>query len=250
MSPATDPVRVLLAGDSTVAACPAHETPMSGWGPHLGAPLNAALGARAARAGQEPRPVHVLNTAKGGATTESHRDEGLWAALLAELRAGDVVVLQFGHNDQKQEHLGARTGYPELLERACDDVLAAGGRPVLCTPVERRRWVDGLQQRTHGDHPRAVRDLAARRGLPCIDLTTATAALYQRLGEEGSAALFTHLAPGSPLWPDGCADDTHFSFTGAVQVAELVAAALVARWDELERPGTPAPAARLNQETP
>ncbi|SDD61970.1 rhamnogalacturonan acetylesterase [Auraticoccus monumenti] len=239
MSPTTDPVRVLLAGDSTVAACPAHETPMSGWGPHLAAPLNAALGARAARADQDPRPVHVLNTAKGGATTESHRDEGLWAALLAELRAGDVVVLQFGHNDQKQQHLAAGAGYTELLERACAEVLAAGASPVLCTPVERRRWVDGVQQSTHGDHPRAVRGLATRLGLSCIDLTAATTALYQRLGEDGSAALFTHLPPGSPLWPDGCADDTHFSFTGAVQVAELVAAALVQGWDELEPQETP-----------
>ncbi|MFC5828345.1 rhamnogalacturonan acetylesterase [Nonomuraea insulae] len=224
--------RVLLAGDSTVAACPAHETPMSGWGPHLGAPLNSRL---AAALGSPAPTVAVLNTAKGGATTESHRDEGLWAALLIELRPADVVLLQFGHNDQKQPHLAARTGYTANLERACDEVLERGGRPVLCTSVARRRFVAGRLEPTHGDHPQAVRDLAGRRGLPCIDLARSTAQLYAGLGEEASRALFTHVEPGHhPLYPDGCADDTHFSFTGAVQVADQVAAELVRLWVEHE----------------
>ncbi len=227
MTPSTG-CRVLLAGDSTVAACPAQETPMSGWGPHLGAPLTARL---AATGDAGPAGVTVVNTARGGATTESHRAEGLWAALLHELRPGDVVVLQFGHNDQKVEHLGARSGYTENLERACAEVLVAGGHPVLCTPVARRRFVAGRLECTHGDFPQAVRDLAQRLGLPCLDLSRSTAELYRELGEEASRALFTHLAPGEhPLHPDGVADDTHFSTTGAVAVAQQVAAALASCW--------------------
>nr|WP_269449752.1 rhamnogalacturonan acetylesterase [Auraticoccus cholistanensis] len=221
----------MLAGDSTVAACPATETPMSGWGPHLGAPLNRRLTEAAVRAGEPVRTVAVLNTARGGATTESHRQEGLWAALLAELRPQDVVLLQFGHNDSKAEHLAARTGYTTNLERAGEEVLQRGGRPVLCTPVARRRFVEGRLVDTHGDYPGAVRELAGRRGWPCLDLARSTTELYARLGEEGSRALFTHFGRGEhPLYPDGCADDTHFSFDGAVAVAELVAEELAGLW--------------------
>jgi lysophospholipase L1-like esterase len=61
-------MKILLAGDSTVANCPTHEYPMSGWGAQL------------------PRHVYtwaaVHNLAKGGASTESFREEGLWEQLL------------------------------------------------------------------------------------------------------------------------------------------------------------------------
>ncbi|MGW1784990.1 rhamnogalacturonan acetylesterase [Streptomyces sp. NPDC002143] len=225
--------RMLLAGDSTVAICPAHETPMSGWGPHLGAPLNARLQAALTRTGRPVGTVAVLNTAKGGATTRSHREEGLWPALLREARGGDVVLLQFGHNDRKYPDLTAESGYTRYLEQAVDDVLDQGAHPVLCTPVAERAFREGSLRPTHGTYPQAVRDLAGRRSVCLIDLTRMTGELYSAWGEAASRSLFVHFAPGEhPLYPDGCADDTHFSFTGAVAVADQVAGALVPLWIE------------------
>lgn len=198
---------VLLAGDSTVASCPAFEAPMSGWGAQLGAYTG--------------RPVR--NFAKGGATTASHRAEGLWAALLREAAHGDVVVLQFGHNDQKEPDLPYRDNLRVFVEEA----RGVGALPVLCTPVQRRRFDGDRLVPTHGDYPGQVRELAAAEGLPLIDLTAATTELYERLGPEGSKALFTHFAPGEhPLYPDGVADDTHFCFRGADEVAAIVAGRL------------------------
>lgn len=219
--------RVLLAGDSTVAACPAHETPMSGWGPHLGSPLNARWGAALARAGRPVTSLAVLNAARGGATTESHRGDGLWAALLGESRPGDVVVLQFGHNDRKRTHLAAHGAYRDNLERFCDETLDRGCLPVLVTPVAVRNFVDGVLVDTHGEFPAAVLDLARARGLPSIDLTRLSGDLLAALGHEASAAHLSHYPAGHPLYPNGCADDVHHSFIGAVAVAELVAAELV-----------------------
>jgi lysophospholipase L1-like esterase len=198
---------VLLAGDSTVASCPAVEAPMSGWGAQLGAYAG--------------RPVR--NFAKGGATTAGHRAEGLWAALLREIVPGDLVVIQFGHNDQKDPALP----YQDNLRAFVKEARAAGARPVLCTPVQRRRWEGDRLVPTHGDYPERVRALAAAEDVPLIDLTAATTELYERLGPEGSRALFTHFAPGvHPLYPDGIADDTHFCFRGADEVAAIVAARL------------------------
>ena len=197
-------VTVLLAGDSTVASCPAAEAPMSGWGAQLGARLG----------------LPVRNFAKGGATTASHRAEGLWAALLCEAVPGDLVVLQFGHNDQKEPELP----YRENLRAFVAEARAAGARPVLCTPVQRRRWAGGRLVPTHGGYPGQVRELAAAEAVPLVDLSAATTALYERLGPEGSKALFTHFPPGvHPLYPGGVADDTHFCFRGADEVAAIVA---------------------------
>lgn len=224
---AHQPPAVLLAGDSTVAAMPPGETPMSGWGAHLGAPLNTLVTHRLIAAGLPPVTVPVLNVAKGGATTESHRDEWLWDALLLASRPGDVVVLQFGHNDQKRPHLAASAGYRANLARMVSEARERGLHPVLCTPVQRRTFEAGRLRPTHGDHPDAVRGLSAELGVPCIDLTASTTGLYEDLGPEGSAVLFTHSRPGeNPLYPDGIADDTHFSFTGATRVARVVAEGL------------------------
>jgi lysophospholipase L1-like esterase len=125
-------MKILLAGDSTVANCPTHEYPMSGWGARLAPHVYT----RAA----------VHNFAKGGASTESFRDEGLWDGLLAETGDGDLVLIQFGHNDQKKPHLAARTGYAANLRTMVAEVRALGGLPVLCTSVERRHFLDGRRR--------------------------------------------------------------------------------------------------------
>lgn len=220
----TRPLTVLLAGDSTVAAMPAGETPMTGWGPHLAAPLNTRVTELLLRAGHDPVSVPVLNVAKGGATTESHRDEWLWDALLLASQPGDVLVIQFGHNDSKRPHLAAGTGYRDNLARMVAEARERGLRPVLCTPVQRRAFDGDRLRDTHGDHPDAVRALARELDVPCIDLTEHTSRLYAEWGPDASRARLTHLEAGAhPLYPDGLADDTHYSFLGAIAVAEVVA---------------------------
>lgn len=201
-------MRFLLAGDSTVAACPPMESPMSGWGPALAGRL---------RPGDE-----VVNFARGGATTESFVAEGLWATLLAESVPGDAVVIQFGHNDQKRPELLAADGYRRRLEGFVHDLRGAGVTPVLCTPVERRLFADGRVRHSHGPYPGAVRTVADDHDVPLIDLTVFTSWLYDYLGPVGSAALFT------------VADDTHFHRDGADLVAGFVARSLssILGWDD------------------
>lgn len=208
-------MKILLAGDSTVANCPTYEYPMSGWGAQL------------------PQHVYswaaVHNFAKGGASTESFRAEGLWAQLLETAEAGDLVLIQFGHNDQKKAHLAARTGYTANLRTMVAEVRALGAGPVLCTSVERRHFLDGTG--THGvleesleDYPDVVREIALELRLPFIDLNSWTRARYVELGVEESKSLFCHFGPGEhAFWPAGLADNTHFSQSGASLVAAEVA---------------------------
>lgn len=212
--------RVVLAGDSTVAPYTATSYPMCGWGAHLG----AALTAQQAASGAGSTPLHVVDLAKNGATTESHRVEGLWAAVLDAAAPGDLVLLQFGHNDQKHERLSAWSGYTENLARMVEEIRALDAHPVLCTPVARRHFADGLLVRTHGDHPVAVFALAESLDVPVLDLHGRTREMIEELGEEPSRRLFTQLPAGqSLLYPDGIEDNTHFSTEGAIAVAEIVA---------------------------
>ncbi|MDQ0677152.1 lysophospholipase L1-like esterase [Arthrobacter pascens] len=208
-------MKILLAGDSTVANCPTYEYPMSGWGAHL------------------PRHVYtwaaVHNFAKGGASTESFREEGLWGRLLETLEERDVVLIQFGHNDQKKVHLAARTGYAANLRTMVAEVRARGSVPVLCTSVERRHFLDGTGARavleeTLEDYPEVVREIALELQLAVVDLNAWTRALYTKLGVEDSKSLFCHFGPGEhAYWPAGLADNTHFSQRGAALVADHVA---------------------------
>lgn len=222
-------MKILLAGDSTVAACPAHEYPMSGWGAHL-APHVYTWGS-------------VHNFAKGGASTESFRAEGLWDALLEAAGEGDPVLIQFGHNDQKRPHLAARTGYAANLRTMVTEVGALGAVPVLCTSVERRHFLasatasatagDVLEQSLE-DYPEVVRELAAELHVPLIDLNSWTRGIYTRLGAVGSKSLFCHFGPGEHAhWPDGLADNTHFHVDGARLVAEHVASLLTSQLTSL-----------------
>jgi lysophospholipase L1-like esterase len=213
-------MKILLAGDSTVASCPTHEYPMSGWGAQL------------------PRHVYtwaaVHNFAKGGASTESFREEGLWGQLLETAGEGDLVLIQFGHNDQKKVHLAARTGYAANLRTMVAEVRAVGAVPLLCTSVERRHFLDGptsgggvVLEESLEDYPEVVRELALELQVPVVDLNTWTRTLYEELGVEDSRPLFCHFGPGQhAAWLAGLADNTHFSQRGASLVAEEVAGQL------------------------
>ena len=232
--PAARRRRIVLAGDSTVAPYVATAYPMSGWGAHLG----AALTARCALLDGDAIPLHVIDLAKNGATTESHRTEGLWAAVLDAAAPGDLVLLQFGHNDQKHEHLAAWDGYTENLTRMIAEVRELGAHPVLCTPVARRHYEGGKLLRTHGEHPTAVLALSETFDVPLLELQSHTRALITTLGEEPSRQLFTQLPAGtSEFYPEGIEDNTHFSIDGAIAVAEIVAELLAPLLQQLPAAG-------------
>lgn len=238
--------RVVVAGDSTAAPYLAPAYPMCGWAAHLGAPLTAQFitgaldrttgpsgpsGTRGPTTPADPSgtrvptgPIHVVDLAKNGASTSSYIAEGLWAAVLSATAPGDVVVLQFGHNDQKDPDLDPWGGFTRTLAGMVCEVRAADAHPVLATPVARRHFAHAALEHTHGEYPAAVTALAADLEVPLMDLNAHTRALLEEQGEEPSRRLFTQLPPGaSPLYPDGIEDNTHFSVTGAIHIAEIVA---------------------------
>lgn len=206
---------IFLVGDSTVADKPyANGNPEKGWGQVF--PLYLQEG------------VTVENHAVNGRSTKSFRDEGRWDKVLQKLQKGDYVIIEFGHNDQKSEdpkrYAAPETDYRRNLERYIAEARAKGARPVLATPIVRRKFENGQLIDTHGKYPDVVREVAAAHNVPLLDLEKRTRELVQTYGEEKSKALFLHLGPNEyASLPEGRTDDTHLSAYGAFRVSDLVA---------------------------
>ena len=241
-APAADPApTIFIAGDSTAAnkSKPAH--PERGWGqllPEFVLP-----------------PAKVDNRALNGRSTKSFIDENRWSALLADLRPGDWVVIQFGHNDQKLDKpkvgAPARGAYRDNLLRFIREVREKIAHPVLATSVARRKWdkAGAKLVDTHGDYPVVVREVAAEEKVPLLELNRLTTRMEEEAGVEGSKKLHLWFAPGEhPAIPKGVQDDTHYSEPGARRVAALAA-------DEIHRLRLPlaawikAPASAVSPET-
>lgn len=227
-SPAKKQRTLYIAGDSTAAQKYADAAPETGWGTALPFFLR--------------KDVVVSNQAVNGRSSKSFVDEGRLDAVLGTIRPHDLLVVQFAHNDEKSgdptRYTEPWTTYQEHLRLYIEGARAHGARPVLATPVERRRFdADGNAVPTHGDYPAAMRALAAEEGVALLDIEALSLALWQRLGVEATKTYFN--------WTDTEQDNTHFNPPGAIAVARLVAQELL-RTRVLARPDV----IRLHEEIP
>ncbi|WP_443060592.1 rhamnogalacturonan acetylesterase [Streptomyces sp. NBC_00459] len=215
---AATPVHVYIAGDSTASTYVSSLAPRAGWGQALPVFLTSNAG--------------VVNVAKSGASSKSFIDLGRLDHILALIKPGDFLLISFGHNDEKIDdptrYTEPSTTYKQYLSQYIDRSRAKGAVPVLVTPVERRKFNSaGVISPSHGAYPAAMRELAAAKGVPLIDLTTSSTALWNRVGVAGTKNYFMILNSGQyPNYPNGSQDNTHFQAFGAIEVARLVATAL------------------------
>jgi lysophospholipase L1-like esterase len=207
------PIAVYLAGDSTLAMKLESKRPETGWGEKLQAFFDA-------------REVRVDNRAVNGRSTRTFLSEGRWDAILGDLRPGDYVVIEFGHNDEspsKADRFTTPEQFRANLERFVADVRERQATPLLFTPIARRRFdAAGHAQQTHAEYSPIVRSVAQQTGAALIDLDAASTALLDSLGDAASKSLFLILEPGvSPNYPHGVNDNTHLSPAGAQAIAQL-----------------------------
>jgi pectinesterase len=195
------PIRVVLAGDSTV-------TDDSGWG----------AGFKRLAAGK----VEVVNTAANGRSSKSFIDEGRWAEALA--RRGQYYLIQFGHNDEPgkgpERETDPKTTYRANMARYVADVRAIGATPVLVTSLIRRLYKeDGTIQTTQTPYVEAVRTLAAEQKVPLVDLHAISLADAENAGDDVWSDL-------SPRDDKGQVDRTHLNAKGSEVVGRMVVEAL------------------------
>ena len=244
------PRRVHTIGDSTMSDYKPAATPKRGWGMYLQAFFN-------------PDSVEVNNRGKSGASTRTfYETDNLWPSVKRQMKAGDYLIIQFAHNDEKckgedvyveNARLRAEgkdtltdmrgtepnTTYKMYLRRFISEARAMGVTPVLMSPVCRAYFKDGkindegqhkLSAVSHQpskagdkDYVRCMREVAEEMNVPFLDMTARSREMYE---QEGQSYCMSHYF--------NCGDKTHTSAAGGMAVASL-AYGLIAQAPELTR---------------
>jgi lysophospholipase L1-like esterase len=185
----------------------------------------------------DPRKINVVNRARAGRSSRTFLTEGLWDKVIGDVKRGDFVLIQFGHNDGGPLDTGrARGSLPGLGEetkeitkpdggkevvhtfgwynrRFIADVKSKGATPIILSLTVRNIWKDGRVERGSGKFREWAEELARSQNVQFVDVTTLAADRYEAMGEEKVKAMF------GP-------DHTHTSPAGAELNAALVAEGL------------------------
>ena len=202
---------IYIIGDSTAANKQPKAYPETGWGMEL-------------QSFFKPEIV-VDNRALNGRSTKSFKAEKQWQPIVEKLSAGDYVLIEFGHNDEKIDKPGIGTSLAEFkdnLVHYVNETRSKKAIPVLLTPISRRSFKNGVLIDSHGSYPTVTRKVADSLNVALIDMLVKTQDLLTKLGDLQSVKLFNYVDSGNVNYPIGKKDDTHLSPEGAKQIAALV----------------------------
>jgi lysophospholipase L1-like esterase len=183
--------------------------------------------------------INVVNRAVGGLSSRTYVNQGDWDRVLAMLKPGDFVVMQFGHNDNgplddparargtlKGSGDDTRTIYNPItkqqevvhsygwyIRKFIAEARAKGATPIVCSLIPRKIWKDGKIVRASDSYGKWAADVAAAEHAAFVDLNEIIARRYDELGQEKV----------EPLFAD---EHTHTSRAGAELNAECVVAGL------------------------
>jgi len=183
---------LFIIGDSTVNNS---DQGVQGWGNVIGDYFDKSK-------------INVVNRARGGRSSRTFYTEGLWDKVLAELSAGDFVLMQFGHNDggsldkdrargslkgtgeETQEVTIESTGKKEVvhtygwyMRKFVSDAKAQGATPIVLSQVPRNIWKDGKVERVSDNYGRWAMETAKTENALFIDLNEITAEQFEKEGE-------------------------------------------------------------------
>lgn len=197
---------VFLLGDSTV--CDQAKEPFNSWGQMLTRFFKPT--------------VAIANHGESGETYRDSIGRRRLDKVLSAMRPGDWLLMQFGHNDQKQiaaKSGGPFTTYKAEIRKHVEGVRSRGGVPVILSPMERRGFDEnGKVRGSLADYAAAAKAVAAELDVAFIDLNALSKPLYEALGVEGSAQAFAA--------PQGKVDNTHHNNFGSYQLAKCVVQAI------------------------
>lgn len=241
------PRRVHTIGDSTMSDYKPAATPKRGWGMYLQAFFNTDS-------------VTVNNRGKSGASTRTfYETDNLWPSVKRQMRAGDYLIIQFAHNDEKckgedvyvqnaklraegkdtltdMRGTEPNTTYKEYLFRFINEAREMGVTPILMSPIcrayfskdgkinneGRHKLVGSAAGTRDKDYVRCMREVAQEMWVPFLDMTARSREFYEQQGKEYCMANYFN-----------CGDKTHTSAAGGMAVASL-AYELIINSPELE----------------
>lgn len=206
-------ITVFMIGDSTMANKNlTGGNPERGWGHVL--------------PGFFSEDIRIDNYAQNGRSSKSFIDEGLWNKVISQVKKGDYVFIQFGHNDEKPDtarHTEPGSTFDNNLRRFVNETRQKGGIPVLFNSIVRRNFDEnGKLIDTHGKYLDAPRNVAKELNVAFIDMNKATHDFVQEMGPERSKDLYMWVEKDKiACCPAGKQDNTHLKVYGARRIASL-----------------------------
>ncbi|TDO73348.1 lysophospholipase L1-like esterase [Flavobacterium chryseum] len=201
---------VYLAGDSTVTDQDVE--PWASWGQFI--------------TNYFDNEIVVSNYAYSGAALSSFKAGNRLKKILTQIKKGDYLFVEFGHNDEKikGDGNGPWESYSNLLVEFVESAKEKGAIPVLVTPTQRRFFNEnGTLKETHGEFPAAMRAVAKKNNVALIDITKMTTELYEAWGDEASRKAFVQYPANTfPGQEKALDDNTHFNSFGANEIALCV----------------------------
>ncbi|MCA9194921.1 MAG: rhamnogalacturonan acetylesterase [Planctomycetales bacterium] len=171
--------------------------------------------------------LNVVNRAMGGTGARTFRTGGFWQPVLDMLQPGDVVLIQFGHNDNGQRGalrgIGTNTEIRDTANGVTETVESFGAylreyvqeiqdkhaTPILCSLIPRKSWEGNAIRRYEDGHADWTREVAKQQDILFIDLYERIALRYDEMGQSAV----------EPLFAD---QGVHTSFAGAQLNAQCV----------------------------
>lgn len=238
---AADKPTIFIASDSTVQTYEKNYYPQTGWGQTLSLFFGDQVEERECEdcnfsqaQTYEAANVIVENRAIGGRSSKSYVEEGKLDDLLEDIKPGDYLFVQWGHNDAtaaRPNRYVSSADFEKWIQYYVDGALQRGATPVLVTPVARYSYVENADGTVtfvgnFEAYGNVMRQMAAQQDIPLVDLTARSVALCNSFGKEGAKSLFLHVAAGE--YPDGAyaggaTDSTHLQYYGAYKFAQCVA---------------------------
>lgn len=170
--------------------------------------------------------IKVENRARGGRSSRTFYTEGLWDRVLTEVKKGDFILIQFGHNDggpiDKEKARGSLSGvgdetkeiiveatgknevvhtYGWYLRKFISDARSKGSVPIVLSPVPRNVWKEGKVVRASADYGKWAKESAKTSNAFFIDLNEIISDRYEKEGQEKVAGTYfttkdhTHTTP-------------------------------------------------------
>lgn len=226
------PLTIWLAGDSTMAngntPCP------TGWGKHLGALFNEHTTVRNSAAGGRSVRTWMYNvTAEMGGDGECvlQRDgqgnptlQPRWQEMLDNMKAGDALLIQFGINDGSptcDRHVGL-AAFKQTFGVLAAAAEERGVQPVFITPVSSIACNGNVPRGTRGEFVDATLEVGAELDVPVLDLHARSVERYAELGFCPVPGGAVNASTGGAVGEYFCDDHTHFSSSGATDMAAVV----------------------------
>lgn len=204
--------KIFMIGDSIMQTNKYNTYPQTGWGQVLYLFAN--------------EDVEIINLAKNGTSTKSFIDQGRFDHVKSNIKEDDLLIIGFAHNDEKiQDPLRYTRPFVEFknnLKYFIETAKNVNAKVILCTPVVRRNFVDGILVETHGEYVDAIKESAKENNIPLADLNKLSFELVSSLKEDGSLSMYMNFNENVySNFPNGNNDNSHLRIEGAINIAKL-----------------------------